>query len=81
MVTETDDIARALDAAARIWPELGENRSALLRRVLERGVDSVQREADDWLTRRRAAIREAAGSLTGVYPPNWRDELRDDWPE
>ena len=80
-VTETDDIAHALDAAGRIWPELRDNRPALLRRVLERGIDSVQREADDWLARRRAAIRETAGALTGVYPPNWREELRADWPE
>lgn len=31
------------------------------------------------LERRLAAIEETAGSLTGVYPPGYLDELRDEW--
>jgi AbrB family looped-hinge helix DNA binding protein len=29
--------------------------------------------------RRRRAIRETAGSLTGVWPPGALDRLRDEW--
>ncbi|MGB3909104.1 MAG: hypothetical protein WBL06_01360 [Pseudolysinimonas sp.] len=80
-ITETDEIARALDRAARVWPELRDDRGALLRRILERGTAELDREADAWLARRRAAIRETAGSLTGVYRPNEAQLLRDEWPD
>lgn len=29
--------------------------------------------------RRLAAIEETAGSLTGMYPPGYLDDLRDEW--
>ena len=29
--------------------------------------------------RRRDAIRRTAGSLTGFYPPNYLEDLRDEW--
>ena len=31
--------------------------------------------------RRRSAIAELSGSLTGVYAPGYLDDLRHDWPE
>ena len=29
--------------------------------------------------RRRAAIEKYAGSFTGLYPPNYLEDLRDEW--
>ncbi|MEJ7793125.1 MAG: AbrB/MazE/SpoVT family DNA-binding domain-containing protein [Gaiellaceae bacterium] len=29
--------------------------------------------------RRREAIEKYAGSFTGLYPPNYLEELRDEW--
>ena len=80
-ITETDEIARALDAAARVWPELRDDRASLLRRVLERGTDAVRRDDSDRRARRIAAIREGAGSMAGVYRPDEVQRLRDEWPE
>jgi hypothetical protein len=31
--------------------------------------------------RRRAAVRRTSGALTGVYPRDYLDLLRDEWPE
>lgn len=80
-ITETDDVARALDAAARIWPELRDDRASLLRRVIERGLEAVERDDEARRTRRLAAIRAGAGSMTGIYPPGEADRLRNEWPE
>jgi hypothetical protein len=81
MITETDEITSTLDAAARIWPELRDNRAALLRRVILRGSDSVLAERAQQLADRRTAIRETAGMFTGMWPADAAQQMRDEWPE
>jgi hypothetical protein len=81
MITESDSLARAIDDAARLWPEIKDERAELLRRLIERGIEAVEAEQNERLEARRKAIREAAGSLSGIWPANWREELRAGWPE
>lgn len=81
MITETDEVAHALDQAALVWPELCDDRAALLRRVIARGSEAIGTEREARLAQRRAAIRETAGALTGVYPPNAAQLLKQEWPE
>lgn len=80
-LTETPELADALDAAALVWPELRDDRGALLRRLVEAGRDAVATEANAVVAARRAGIAAAAGSFTGVYPPGYLDDLRREWPE
>jgi hypothetical protein len=78
-ITETDEVAAALDAAAARWPEVRSRRELLLR-LVEQGREVLDRDRADTLTRRREAIRRTSGALTGAYEPNYLDRLRDDWP-
>jgi hypothetical protein len=64
-VTETDELADALDAAAARWPEVGSRRELLLR-LVEQGRIVIEREREMELERRRAAIRRTGGALTGL---------------
>ena len=41
MITETDQLANALDHAATVYPDLRDERAELLRRLIERGIQSV----------------------------------------
>jgi hypothetical protein len=79
MITETDEVAAALDAAAERWPEVRSRRELLLR-LVERGRGVIERDRAEEVERRRAAIRHTSGALTGVYEPDYLERLRDDWP-
>jgi hypothetical protein len=78
-ITETDELAAALDAAAARWPEVHSRRELLLR-LVEEGREVIDRDRDEETARRRAAIRRTSGALTGAYEPGELERLRDDWP-
>lgn len=77
-VTETDDLAQALDAAASRWPGL--SRPQLLVRLAMEGHRAAQKKHDERRRRRLAAVREHSGLLTGAYGPEYLQRLRDEWP-
>lgn len=77
-VTETNDLAAALDAAARRWPGL--TRPQLLVRLALEG-DRAARQADEERRRRRlAVVRQYTGMLTGAYGPDYLRKVREEWP-
>jgi hypothetical protein len=78
-ITETDDVAAAIDAAAARWPEVRSRRELLLR-LVEQGREVIARDRVEASERRRDAIRRASGRLTGAYEPGPLERLRDDWP-
>lgn len=80
MITESDRIAEALELAALKWPEHSGDRGALLRKILEIGLDSLTQSASQETNARLQQIDKAAGSMDGVWPKNWREELSQDWP-
>jgi hypothetical protein len=79
-LTETEDLAAALDAAARRWPGDAGSRTRLLLRLVEAGERAINSEHELDLARRRAAVERTAGALTGVYAPGSLEQLRDEWP-
>lgn len=79
LVTETDELADALDAAAVRWPGL--SRPQLLARLALEGHRATGRVADDRRQHRAKAVRKHSGMLTGAYGPDYLDRLREEWPE
>ncbi len=79
-VTETEEIARAIDEAARRWPEEA-SRARLLARLVAEGHRALLREDEVRRERRRAVVRETAGAGAGWYGPGHLERLREDWPE
>jgi hypothetical protein len=81
VITETDQVARAIDDAARRWPEEGGNRPRLLLRLLEEGHRAVRGERQRQVTAHRDAVAGTSGALTGMYGAGYLDDLRAQWPE
>jgi hypothetical protein len=77
-ITETPDVARALDAAARRWP--GEPRSTLLTRLIHAGATSLELVQNEAANSRIAAIEASSGKYSDAYYENYPTELRQDWP-
>jgi hypothetical protein len=77
-VTETDDLAGALDAAASRWPDL--SRSQLLVKLALEGHHSAQHAHEERHRRRLAALRKHSGALTGTYGPGYLQQMREEWP-
>ncbi|MGH8981927.1 MAG: hypothetical protein ACRDWE_13070 [Acidimicrobiales bacterium] len=81
VITETDEVARALDAAARRWPEDRNSRAKLMLRLVAEGYQALGQTDIAVATERRDALRRTSGLLTGVYGSGYLEELRSDWPE
>jgi hypothetical protein len=79
VITETDEIVRALDDAARRWPADGGNRAKLLAHLVEEGHRAVVGQLERDASARRDAIARTSGVLTGVYGDNYLADLREDW--
>lgn len=79
LVTESDDLARALDDAAAEWPE-ERSRARLLVRLALAGRDHLDARHESALEARLAAIIGNAGSLAGCYGEDYLRDLRADWP-
>ena len=78
-ITETDEVAHALDAAERRWP--GEPRSRLIVRLIVDNGRNVAEVSEEETARRLAAIEEYAGTFSDLYPPGYLEQLRNEWPE
>jgi len=78
-VTETPDVARALDVAARRWPN--EARSKLLIRLVQAGGDALAEGRSEEADHRLAVLDATSGKYADVFTDAYLAELREDWPE
>ena len=80
LVTETDQVAKALDDAAKRWPEDRDSRAKLLLHLVEEGHQALVEEIGRRREARLAAIQRTSGALTGTYDAAYLEQLREDWP-
>lgn len=77
-VTETDDLAQALDTASARWPRL--SRAQILVQLALEGHRAAQQTHDENRRRRLAALGKHSAMLTGAYGPGYLDRRREEWP-
>jgi len=76
-ITETAEVRRAIDEAAKRWPD--ESRARLVTRAIVRGGDALADDHAD--SARRAALARLRSSYDGVFDRGYLDAIRADWPE
>jgi hypothetical protein len=81
VIPETDEIANAITTAAKLWPELEKHPALLLGQILELGVQNMERLTINMNCDRHETISKIAGTMNDTWPANWREELREDWPD
>ena len=77
-VTETPAIARALDLAAKTWPQ--DTRAQLIVRVLKVGSDALERSQLASIEAHRRAVRSSSGKYAGAFGTDYLRQIRKDWP-
>lgn len=77
---KNNQLSEAIAQAALIWPELAEQRTRLLWKVIEAGIEAIETGATRSTDDRLSHVQALAESMDGVWPPNWRAELTRDWP-
>jgi len=75
-ITETDDIAAAVEAGVREWPDL--SRSDVIRELILKGAQAVKLSAVERVLAFELALKELT-SLNIHYPPGYLEDLRKDW--
>jgi hypothetical protein len=80
VITETDEVARALDDAAKRWPADSNSRAKLLVHLVEEGHRVLGGRAQRAGDEHRDAIARTSGVLTGMYGDDYLRRLREDWP-
>jgi len=80
LITESEQVAQALDDAARRWPGDCGNRAKLLLHLVEEGHRAVVGQQENEVRERRNAVSRTSGALTGLFGEDYLNELREDWP-
>jgi len=75
-ITETDEIAEAIDAGLREWPDL--SRSDVIRELIVKGADALNLSVAERVLAFELALKQLE-DLDIQYPPNYLDEVRRGW--
>jgi len=81
MITETDQLAEAIERASVLWPELKGNRAALVRQLLATAITQLNSDSELRYRERKTAVESAIKDLDFSWPTNWREESRAEWPD
>ena len=77
-VTETAEVAHALDVASKRWPGL--SRTKLLLRLVDVGSRALEHDQHIEAHAHHAAVTGSSGQYDDAFGPDYMSELRADWP-
>lgn len=81
VIPETEQIAFAISVAARRWPEFASHPEILLGKILDVGLEELDKQSPSPSNNRIEVSVEIDGIENVIWPADWRDVLREDWPD
>ena len=79
-ITESDRLKNALRLASELHPELADNKTDLVREVLNLGIESLERKDAETKVSRQQALKIIAGTLPNIWPADNKKERLAEWP-
>ena len=80
MITESDELSACLDKAAKLWPNC-KSRTELLRLVIEEGSKALFLQETAVRAQRMEALRNLQKIGTGLWPTDFDEQRKSEWPE
>ena len=81
MITESEDLEQALQFAAIAWPSEKDHKSILIKRLIEEGARALEGRISQTSKARLEAIDAVAGKYDDVWPDDWLEQARSEWPD
>lgn len=78
MITESDELARSLDAAETLWPDC-KSRTDLLRLIIEEGAQVLQARVSNLQKQRMEALKDLQKLGTGLWPADFDEQRKSEW--
>ena len=79
-ITESDRLKNALRLASELHPELADNKTDLVREILNLGIESLERKDAETKVSRQQALKIIAGTLPNIWPADNKKERLAEWP-
>ena len=73
-ITESDRLKNALRLASELHPELADNKTDLVREILNLGIESLERKDAETKVSRQQALKIIAGTLPNIWPADNKKE-------
>ncbi|MFM8927755.1 MAG: hypothetical protein ACKOFA_06120 [Rhodoluna sp.] len=80
-IEEDAHLAQSIDVTKTLWPDLVEDRTALLMKILESGAKHISDRAASKLARRKKAIGALIDLGSDIWPENWNVLRKSEWPD
>jgi hypothetical protein len=80
MITESDELSAGIDKAALLWPECN-SRTELIRKLIDEGTKAIVLRIEAQATEREKAVLRLIEAGTGMWPADFDEQRKSEWPD
>ena len=81
VIIESDELSAFIDKAAMLWPDQRDDRTALLNLIIEEGMKVTNSKFEEKVRIRLEALERLCEMGTGLWPADWDETRKAEWPD